>query len=280
MPGGLIWLADVLVAAGLKVAEDGDAWKTRGVGEMGQPLGVMCHHTGGPAEGNMPTYRTLVEGRPDLKGPLAQLGLGRDGTFYVIAAGRANHAGAGLWRGVSAGNSHFIAVEAENTGRPDDPWPAVQMDAYARGIAAILTHIGAGSEMCCGHKEYAAPKGRKCDPSFDMDSLRTRVAALMAGAPVPPPIPRSDGRRPTMRRGGTGPLVATLQRALAVEPADGDFGGRTEAAVRAFQRRSGLVPDGIVGPATWAAIDKACPPPDEQKGEHAEQPLGGAPPIG
>ena len=33
------------------------------------------------------------------------------------------------------------------------------------------------------------------------------------------------------------------------------FGPKTEAAVRAFQRQRRLVPDGIVGPKTWAEID-------------------------
>jgi len=37
--------------------------------------------------------------------------------------------------------------------------------------------------------------------------------------------------------------------------ANGEFGYRTEAAVKAFQANKGLKPDGIVGPATWAALD-------------------------
>jgi peptidoglycan hydrolase-like protein with peptidoglycan-binding domain len=37
-------------------------------------------------------------------------------------------------------------------------------------------------------------------------------------------------------------------------PVSGIFDADTEAAVREFQRNHDLVPDGIVGPRTWAAI--------------------------
>ena len=57
------------------------------------------------------------------------------------------HAGAGVWQGVTTGNSSFIGIEAENTGLPNDPWPAVQVEAYQRGVAAILKHIGKGAEF-------------------------------------------------------------------------------------------------------------------------------------
>jgi peptidoglycan hydrolase-like protein with peptidoglycan-binding domain len=50
-----------------------------------------------------------------------------------------------------------------------------------------------------------------------------------------------------------GTSVSDLQRLLGV-PVDGDFGPQTERAVKAFQRKHGLTPDGVVGPATWAAL--------------------------
>src|ERR1700757_27556 len=133
MAFSLTWLPEVLLEAGLKVAKVAN-WEFRGLGDMGEIFGVICHHTAGPASLNMPSLNTLINGRPDLRGPLAQLGLGRDGTFYLIAAGRCNHAGVGSWNGVAAGNSHFIGIETENPGLANDlPWPDVQMDAYRHG---------------------------------------------------------------------------------------------------------------------------------------------------
>ena len=258
MPFSLTWLPDVLLDAGLKVAEQ-PGWETRGVGEMGVVRAVMCHHTAGARTGNMPSLSIVTNGRPDLTGPLSQLCLGRDGTFFVVAAGRANHAGAGNWQGIPTGNSSFIGIEAENTGQTAGPnaeaWTAVQLDAYRRGVAAILKKLRADSIMCCGHKEFALPMGRKVDPTFDMDDFRHKVAAIMGGtAPLPSWIPAFDAaNRPTLRRGATGDMVKLVQTKVGV-PATGSFDANTEAAVRRFQRDHGLVPDGIVGPRTWATL--------------------------
>ena len=254
MAFSLIWLPEVLEDAGLKVAEQ-PGWRTRGHGDVGAIRGVICHHTAGGPTGNMPSLRIVTEGRSDLPGPLSQLCLGRDGTYFVVAAGRAFHAGAGEWEGITTGNSSFIGIEAENTGRSDDPWPEVQMDAYRRGVAAILKKIDAPAIMACGHKEYALPKGRKPAPTFDMKKFRSDVTAILAGtAPPPVLIPAVDpAGRETLRRGTRGDAVKALQAKLGVK-ADGIFGAGTEAAVRAFQRGKGLVPDGIVGPRTWKLI--------------------------
>ena len=130
------------------------------------------------------------------------------------------------------------------------------MDAYRRGCAAILKHIGQrDANMCCGHREFALPPGRKIDPLFDMNVFRMQVTAIMGGtAPPPVLIPRQDpGGRPTLRRGANSELVKEIQAKVGVS-VDGEFGPKTEAAVRKFQRARGLVPDGIVGPQTWAAL--------------------------
>ena len=70
--------------------------------------------------------------------------------------------------------------------------------------------------------------------------------------------------RPTLRRGSKGEWVTLLQSMLVnrgydvgAAGVDGDFGKATQAAVTKFQLDHCLVMDGIVGPATWAALDEA-----------------------
>ena len=53
-----------------------------------------------------------------------------------------------------------------------------------------------------------------------------------------------------LKLGSRGEDVERIQRALKVK-VDGIFGKQTEAAVKAYQKRKGLVADGIVGPKTW-----------------------------
>lgn len=266
MAFSLTWLPEVLRAADLKVAEH-PGWTSRGRGEFGRPEGVMWHHTATTRAGNMPSLGTLVQGRggdKPLPGPLCHLGLARDGTFYVIAAGRANHAGEGSWKNIRDGNSRFIGIEAEHSGRVDEPWPDVQIDAYIRGTVALLKRIGRGADRCCGHGEYALPFGRKNDPRLGpqsdprpaMDEFRRLVQTALDGTYTPRPlIPIVDDKsRPTLRRGDRGGFVGQLQGKLGL-PTDGVFGPATEVKAREFQRDRGLVADGIVGPKSWAALD-------------------------
>ena len=68
-----------------------------------------------------------------------------------------------------------------------------------------------------------------------------------------------------IRIGNTGEDVKYLQQSLiklgySPGPIDSIFGPITETAVRAFQKATGLVVDGIVGNNTWSAIDSALMP--------------------
>lgn len=168
-------LADACRKSGLKVIEV-DGWQTRGHGQMADARTVVAHHTATPksASGDYPSLRIVRDGRTDLPGPLAQLGLGRSGTVYVIAAGVCFHAGATFTRDTD--NWHAIGIEAEADGL--SAWPDEQVDAYARLCRALCDHYGLDVGRVLGHKEIAAPQGRKTDPNFDMSAFRERIDNL------------------------------------------------------------------------------------------------------
>ncbi|WP_306365430.1 N-acetylmuramoyl-L-alanine amidase [Nocardia sp. CC227C] len=180
--GDPIWLADVLRAEGLKVIEH-DGWRQRGHGDFRDIRGVLCHHTGG---GSSNDWQVVLNGRPDLKGPLAQLVLERDGTYRIIAVGVCWHAGRGSWPGWPTNNAnyHVIGIEAVSRGDGTD-WTPEQLDAYKRGCAAILRRIGRTSTDCVGHREYSSEG--KIDPAgIDMNAFRRDVQTLIDGKPTPP----------------------------------------------------------------------------------------------
>jgi lysozyme len=74
------------------------------------------------------------------------------------------------------------------------------------------------------------------------------------------------GRIP-LRQGYEGDVVQTMQQLLKskgfdIGTPDGDFGSKTKAAVMSFQKSKNLYADGIVGAATWAALEgKSTPTP-------------------
>lgn len=164
--------------ADLRVAEV-PGWRTRGHGQMNAVKTITCHHTAnGGASGNAPSLPVVRDGRPGLKGPLSQLFLAKDGTWFIVAAGVAWHAGVSLES--RFGNLWALGIEAEAVGVPGTKgdWPEVQMASYARGVAALRKRYDLGLDDVRGHKETAAPRGRKTDPSFDMAAFRRRVGAV------------------------------------------------------------------------------------------------------
>lgn len=87
---------------------------------------------------------------------------------------------------------------------------------------------------------------------FEWDVTATAAPAAVAPVLSSGAIPAAAIDR-GIRSGARGASVAIIQSVVGT-PADGLFGAKTTAAVRAFQRAHGLYADGIVGPLTWAAI--------------------------
>lgn len=188
-------IADLIRGEGIPVIET-PGWRTRGKTGF-NPRGLVVHHDGFSASVRTSVaVNLMIHGRSDVPGPLCHVWLDDDNedtphagdpVAYLIAAGRANHAGPGGYRGLS-GNSTAFGIEARHTGGRNEPWSDAMMDAYVRVSAALCRAGGFDADMVCGHKEWA-PR-RKVDPTFDMAAFRERVAdRLGSGAPPPPPTP-------------------------------------------------------------------------------------------
>lgn len=183
-------LANVCRAAGLNVVEV-DGWQSRGY--LGRDLadvrGVLWHHTaaGRNFYQDAPSLGICTNGRSDLAGPLSQLVLGRSGTVYVVAAGLANHAGAGSAPGIPTdmGNYYFIGVEMESSGTAPYDWTPEQLAAVpVLGAALERAYLEDQAEWDrpqLGHKEYSSQG--KIDPAGwpgDCDGLRASINAVLA----------------------------------------------------------------------------------------------------
>ena len=57
-----------------------------------------------------------------------------------------------------------------------------------------------------------------------------------------------------LKKGDNNENVKLMQEKLGISPAVTNFGPKTEEAVKAFQLKNGLTPDGIVGDKTWGMI--------------------------
>jgi len=214
--------------------------------------------------------------------------LDRNGVAVVVAAGRANHAGSGGYKGLS-GNSSVFGIEAECGG--DGDWTDAQRREYPKVVAALLSLTGRSEKYVCGHNEWTT---RKIDiRDWPMSKMRSEVKAVLAGKGFKPGKGGGGGGSQYTVVNKTAPLglydrdpksghtrVADWQKnALGYtgKKADGFFGPDTDRDTRALQRQLGVKADGLVGDDTMSAWEKAGKPKLKKSAPQKPKPSGNAP---
>ncbi|HEV8249237.1 MAG TPA: peptidoglycan-binding protein [Gaiellaceae bacterium] len=139
--------------------------------------------------------------------------------------------------------------------------PATAADQKVAGLQVALKARGLYHGAIDG---IEGPQTRRAVLAFQ------RRKGLVVDGIVGPRTRRALGRlgRPPLGkrlivRGALGWDVSVLQfllrrRGFDPGPLDGEMGGRTAAALRAFQHSMGLSPDAVVGPATLAALSRGA----------------------
>lgn len=140
-------------------------------------------------------------------------------------------------------------------------WTQNEFDAlvsFAYNVGSIdqLTSYGTRSKTVIANKIPAYNKGSG-KVLVGLVKRRAAEQALFLGTTQ---IYQKPDKHTTLRKGATGDEVKFLQSCLNKNgfkiAEDGIFGTVTYTAVIAFQGLKGLVKDGVVGPKTWAELDK------------------------
>lgn len=244
------------------------------------PRGIIVHSTGA----NNPNIKRYVQ--PDPDGTIGKntngnhwnqasankcmhgfLGKLADGSVAFVQNLPWDYRCWGCGKGESGSyNDSHIQFEICEDGLTDSAYYKAAFGLAEEVCAMLCKQFGIRTSNIVGHYEahdalYASNHGdprtwmRKHGDS--MDAFRARVAARIGEDTNMRPTWEED-RRDTLRKGAKSTDVAELQGILIVlgydvgrKGADGNFGGETLSAVRAFQSDNGLTPDGVAGPDTW-----------------------------
>lgn len=150
----------------------------------------------------------------------------------------------------SATANTVTAIEGNTTTSGGSEWNGGEVARKTRSVSTVQAYIRAveiqddsdngGTDMT--YEQFCTY----------MDRWQAENGVIVTRNPYPVP-------KRTLQYGDIGNDVKWLQWELNdlgynCGDIDGDFGGKTEGAVKAFQSDNGLDPDGIVGPLTWNAL--------------------------
>lgn len=237
---------------------------------------IILHHTAGsyaPNAVDKRAYHRLVDGEGEVHDGLHPIAANSAGA--PMAAGTYAPHCLNLNRG-SIGLSICAMANAE-WGTPaawSHPVRPAQVDALVAEAARLcmLYGIHPSRRFVLSHAEVEPTLGVKQKAKWDFDyplrggpslrdplaigdELRAEIVRALKGQHIAPPEPPALSRA-TLWQGSSGADVIVLQKLLGLpaDQQDGQFGPRTRQAVLSFQTQRQLLPDGVVGPATWAAL--------------------------
>lgn len=157
--------------------------------------------------------------------------------LLVPEAKRAWHAGVSCWRGISSVNDTSIGIEIVNPGHEFGyrPFPEAQMDSLSDLAFSIIERYNIPARNVVGHSDISPT--RKDDPGelFDWQGLAAEGIGLW------PDIKKvRKPHVPVISPGEESVTVGTVQKMLADYGyhirADGFYGPKTEAVIKAFKR--------------------------------------------
>lgn len=189
--------------------EEVDGWKSRTIDPDAtwDCEWVVNHHTANSNASGHESLNWLVKGGlPGVRPPYAHALVGREPKIFLIAAGRANHAGrGGPFRNVpkDSMNAYGYGIEVEAPGRSLDFAPG-QLELMCKLNASVLWIVGRGVDRVIRHKDWTdggidgvpwlPTRGRKVDVRYTLDSIRMLTRSYMTrleetGIPAPPKPP-------------------------------------------------------------------------------------------
>ena len=186
-------LYDRLLALGLNVRAV-KGWRSRRTPGPFEAVGIMLHDTVRPE-----CIELIVNGRPGISGPLANLLISKDGSVDLVAGSRCHHAGngarevleeviAGIKPGADAstrrlrdsvrGNTYFYGIEVDNRSDGADPYPGAQIEALVSSCVAFRKmHPEWHGFREIHHRQWTA---RKRDMSCRIDIAEIVASRLKA----------------------------------------------------------------------------------------------------